>query len=205
MSADKISRKAALKRLSGLALGSTLFPSAVLEAKAASKGVPNIIRRRKGDKPNIVWITLEGVPLSVLSCYGSRLIETPHIDRVAREGMRFRNAFTTNALCGPSRATLLTGKYDHLNGMITNPGLTTPDQPQSCFDPAQQTFAQILNATGTRRGWWGSGTWWTRRRPPIPGLQGSTILSSNGGAGGPYYQADRLSSESQPGQQGHRT
>ena len=67
----------------------------------------------KAKRPNILWITTEGVPLKVLSCYGSQLIQTPNIDRIAREGMLFRNSFCTNALCALSRASLLTGKYDH--------------------------------------------------------------------------------------------
>lgn len=50
-------------------------------------------------EPNILWITSEGVPLDALSCYGSRLIQTQHIDRIANEGMCYENAFCTNALC----------------------------------------------------------------------------------------------------------
>jgi len=52
-----------------------------------------------------------------ISAYGSRLIRTPNIDRLAREGMRFDNCFVTNSICTPSRAAILTGKYAHLNGV----------------------------------------------------------------------------------------
>ena len=152
MNTNNITRKEALKRIGGLALGSTLLPSAVLKALETPKGAPNVITRGRGDQPNILWITLDGVPVSVLSCYGSRLIQTPNIDRVARDGMRFRNAFTSNALCAPARATLLTGKYNHLNGMITNPGGTTSGQTSSLFDPAQPTCAQILRRHGYQTG-----------------------------------------------------
>lgn len=188
MSANKISRKAALKRLGSLALGSALLPSAALDASAQSKGFPNLVRARKGGKPNLVWITLEGIPLSVLSCYGSRLISTPNIDRLAREGMQFRNAFTTNALCGPSRATLLTGKYDHLNGMITNPGGTTPDQPACAFDPSQETCARILQQNGYQTGM--VGKWHLVDRDggaANPGIAGFDYFVFKRGAGGPYY------------------
>lgn len=193
MSAEKISRKDALKRLGGLALGTAVLPSLALDAQdkpdAKTKSPAKIVARPKGGKPNILWITLEGVPLSVLSCYGSRLIQTPNIDRIAREGMQFKNAFTTNALSGPSRATLLTGKYNHLNGMITNPGGTTPDQPASVFDPSQQTFAQILRQNGYQTGM--VGKWHLvsgRNEPANPGIAGFDYFVFKRGAGGPYYK-----------------
>ena len=188
MSADKISRKDALKRIGGPALGSTLLRPSLLGAAEEPKTFPNVVSRKNAGKPNIVWITLEGVPLSMLSCYGSRLIQTPNIDRIAREGMRLENAFTTNALCGPSRATLLTGKYDHLNGMITNPGGTTPDQPQCSFDPAQQTFAQILRQQGYQTGMVGKWHLVTGDdEPSNPGIAGFDYFVFKRGAGGPYY------------------
>lgn len=188
MEKQSISRKDALKKLSGLALGSALFPSTVLQAQEKKTSFPNIIANRKGGKPNIVWITLEGVPLSVLSCYGSRLIHTPNIDRIAKEGMQFRNAFTTNALCAPSRATLLTGKYDHLNGMTTNPGGTTSGQTSSFFDPSQQTFAQIMRSNGYQTGT--VGKWHLVSepgKPSNPGIAGFDYFAFKRGAGGPYY------------------
>ena len=55
-----------------------------------------------------------------ISAYGGTLVQTPHIDRIAREGVLFRNAFVTNSICAPSRAVFLTGKYSHLNGLRDN-------------------------------------------------------------------------------------
>ena len=188
MSTNKITRKEALKRIGGLALGSALLSSSVLQARETPKGPPPVIPPGKGDKPNILWITLEGVPLSVLSCYGSRLIQTPNIDRIAREGMQFRNAFTSNALCAPARATLLTGKYNHLNGMITNPGGTTSGQTSSLFDPTQPTCAQILRQHGYQTGT--VGKWHlvsAPGQPSNPGLAGFDYFVFKEGAGGPYY------------------
>ncbi|HJZ67422.1 MAG TPA: sulfatase [Blastocatellia bacterium] len=52
-----------------------------------------------------------------ISAYGSRLIKTPNIDRIAKKGMRLDNCFVTNSICTPSRATILTGKYSHINGV----------------------------------------------------------------------------------------
>lgn len=185
----KISRKEAIKRIGGLAVGTTLIPSSLLYAGKNSTAFPNILSR-KSDKPNILWITLEGVPLSMLSCYGSRLVHTPNIDRIAGEGMKFENAFTTNALCAPSRGTLLTGKYDHINGMLTNPGGTTSGQTSSVFDPSQQTFPQILRKNGYQTGM--VGKWHlvsARNLPSNPGIAGFDYFVFKRGAGGPYYNA----------------
>ena len=55
-----------------------------------------------------------------ISCYSDEHIHTPNIDRICKEGMRFDNAFVTNSLCGPARAVVLTSKYSHINGFISN-------------------------------------------------------------------------------------
>ena len=90
-------------------------------------------------RPNILFIMTDDHAAHALSCYGSRLNKTPNLDRIAREGMLFRNCFVTNSLCGPSRATLLTGKYSHANG-ITRNGQT--------FDGSQPTFPKLLQQAG---------------------------------------------------------
>ena len=68
-------------------------------------------------QPNIVFIMTDDHAAHAVSSYGSKLIQTPNIDRIGREGMRFTNAFVTNSICTPSRAVILTGKYSHLNGV----------------------------------------------------------------------------------------
>jgi arylsulfatase A-like enzyme len=67
--------------------------------------------------PNIVFIMSDDHAAHAVSAYGSRLIKTPNIDRLAKEGMKFENCFVTNSICAPSRAAILTGKYSHLNGV----------------------------------------------------------------------------------------
>ena len=133
-------------------------------------------------RPNILWITGEGVPLHALSCYGGRLLETPNIDRIAKEGIRFENAFCTNALCAPSRATLLTGTYNHINGMTGNPEIKSPGQPAPKFDPAQQTMAKIFKQNGYQTGI--VGKW---HLPVNPAKVGFDYFMYKRGAGGPYY------------------
>jgi len=70
-------------------------------------------------KPNILFVMSDDHASHAMSCYGSRINQTPNLDRIAREGMRFDNCFCTNSLCEPSRAGILTGTYNHVNGVTT--------------------------------------------------------------------------------------
>ncbi len=90
-------------------------------------------------RPNIVFIMSDDHAYQAISAYDSRLIQTPNIDRLAKEGMRFTNACVTNSICAPSRAVILTGKHSHLNGKIDN---------NSPFDTSNVTFAQLLQSAG---------------------------------------------------------
>jgi arylsulfatase A-like enzyme len=68
-------------------------------------------------KPNILFIFSDDHAQHAISAYGSKVNQTPHLDRLAKDGARFTNSFVTNSICTPSRATLLTGQYSHLNGV----------------------------------------------------------------------------------------
>ncbi len=70
-------------------------------------------------RPNILFIMSDDHAAHAISAYGSRINSTPHIDRIAAEGMRFENCFCTNSICTPSRAAILTGTYNHVNGVTT--------------------------------------------------------------------------------------
>lgn len=76
--------------------------------------------RAEQPRPNLVIMMTDDQRADALSCAGNTVLKTPHLDRLATEGMRFRNMFVTNALCAPSRATLLTGLYSHSHGVIDN-------------------------------------------------------------------------------------
>lgn len=93
----------------------------------------------KGSKPNIVFIMSDDHAEQAISCYNNKLIQTPNLDRIAEEGVRFENSFVTNSICGPSRATLLTGKYSHKNGFKDH---------RDRFDGGQQTFPKLLQKAG---------------------------------------------------------
>jgi arylsulfatase A-like enzyme len=90
-------------------------------------------------RPNIVFVMADDHAAHAIGCYGSRINATPAIDRLASEGMRFDSCFCTNSICSPSRATILTGTYNHVNGVTT---LATP------FDARQPTFPAMLRAAG---------------------------------------------------------
>ena len=94
---------------------------------------------KKTKKPNILFIMSDDHAEQAISCYGSKLIQTPNIDRIAKEGIKFNNSFVTNSICAPSRAVLLTGKYSHLNGLRDN---------RDTFDGEQQTFPKLLKKAG---------------------------------------------------------
>ena len=70
--------------------------------------------------PNIVFILVDDLRWDELSCAGHPVVRTPHIDRLAREGAIFHNAFHTTPLCSPSRACFLTGQYAHAHGIVDN-------------------------------------------------------------------------------------
>lgn len=182
-SADKISRRDALKGLGGI-LGASAFPGTLSAAlSAAQPEKASTLAAASSKQPNILWITGEGVPTQALSCYGSRLIATPHIDRIAREGIRFENSFITNALCAPSRATLLTGTYSHINGVTGNPDNAIVGGPAPKYDPDQETFPKILKRHGYQTGM--VGKW---HLPVNPAKTGFDYFVFKNGAGGPYYE-----------------
>ena len=92
-----------------------------------------------GRKPNILFLFTDDHAVQSIGAYGSRINETPNIDRLAREGTVFDRCFCCNSICAPSRASVLTGKHSHFNGLRTN--LDT-------FDGRQTTFPKLLQKAG---------------------------------------------------------
>lgn len=90
-------------------------------------------------RPNIVFIMSDDHAYQAISAYSDQLIQTPNIDRIAKEGMLFTNASVTNSICAPSRAVILTGKHSHINGKIDN---------RSPFDTTNVTFPRLLQKAG---------------------------------------------------------
>lgn len=97
-------------------------------------------------RPNVVVILLDNVGREWFGCYGSEEACTPHIDRLAREGVRFENCYTT-VVCGPSRVELLTGRYPHRTGWHLHHDAAL--YGGGGLDPAREvTFARVLRDAG---------------------------------------------------------
>ena len=93
------------------------------------------------EKPlNIVYIMTDDHTAQMMSCYDTRYMETPNLDRIAADGVRFTNSFVANSLSGPSRACMITGKHSCQNGFF--------DNTHCVFDSTQQTFPKLLQKAG---------------------------------------------------------
>lgn len=117
------------------AIAVSLLPSALLAGpkKNIGKDAPK--------RPNIVFIMSDDHSYQTIGCYGHKLIKTPNLDRIAESGLFFRNNFVTNSVSKPSRATILTGKFTHLNGQRgVEDGLE--------FDQLQNTYPKLLQEAG---------------------------------------------------------
>ncbi len=155
-------RRAFLQRLSGLLL-------------------PSSFSQQQERRPNILFIMSDDHAATALSCYAALVsshlqgvIQTPHLDRLAKEGVLFRNAFVTNALCAPSRATILTGKYAHLHGVKDN---------ATRFDSTQLTFPRLLQQAGYRTALFGK---WHLQSEPV-GFDDWSILPGQGVYNDPVF------------------
>ena len=121
-----------MTRFSAVLLCCALLIGSLISKGAAAEKQP----------PNILFIFSDDLAFQAISAYGEKrqLLQTPNMDRIAREGIRFDRCLVTNSICGPSRATILTGKYSHMNGFYNN--------SNSTFDSKQQTYPKILQQSG---------------------------------------------------------
>lgn len=109
----------------------------------------------ENNRPNIVLILCDDHRYDAMGFMGHLFIETPHMDRLAAEGVHFENAFVTTSLCSPSRASILTGLYAHRHGVIDN------------YNPVSEDlvfFPQLLQESGYETafiGKWHMGGIWT--------------------------------------------
>jgi len=111
---------------------------------AAAAMLPSV-SRGADERPNILYIMSDDHAAPAISAYGSFLAKvapTPNLDRIAREGMLFRNCLVTNSICTPSRAAIFTGKYAHKNGVYKFTAL----------DQSQPTLPKMMQAAGYHTG-----------------------------------------------------
>lgn len=116
-----------ISRLSMLALFAVLLVSACSQNESTEQ------------RPNILFVMTDDHAFQAISAYGSNLIDTPNIDRLAEEGMLFERAFVSNSICSPSRAAIITGKHSHLNSVRNN---------RDVFDSTQVTLPKLLREAG---------------------------------------------------------
>src|SRR5262245_1165784 len=129
------------------------------------------------NRPNIIFIMSDDHAAHAIGAYGSRVNQTPNLDRLARGGMLLTNVFATNSICTPSRATILTGQYSHLNGVTMF----------NRFDSSRATVARLLQAGGYYTGLIGK---WHLGSDPV-GFDRWEILPGQGAYMNPIlYTAD---------------
>ncbi|MDB4752535.1 sulfatase [Winogradskyella sp.] len=110
-------------------------------SQVGSQSIENITQE---ERPNILFIMSDDHAVSAISAYEdwlSELAPTPNIDRIADNGMLMTRTFNTNSICGPSRASILTGKYSHVNGFFKN-------EKGGDFDGSQMTFPKLFQNAG---------------------------------------------------------
>ncbi len=139
-------------------------------------------------RPNILFIFTDDHAAHALSCYGSKINQTPNLDRIANEGMLFQNCFCTNSICGPSRAVILTGKHSHLNGFLQN---------GNTFDGSQQTFPKLLQKVGYQTAMIGK---WHLKTDPT-GFDYWQVLIGQG----PYYNPPMIENGNRVSHTGYTT
>jgi arylsulfatase A-like enzyme len=141
-------------------------------------------------RPNIIFIMSDDHAYQAISDYGSDLLQTPNIDRIGKEGMRFNNFFVTNSLCSPSRAVILTGMYSHLTGSRDN-------SFSMRLDSNTVTFPMLLQEAGYQTAM--IGKWHLLNRPR--GFDYSSILIDQG----QYYNPDFVTGNDTSREDGYTT
>lgn len=136
----------------------------------------------KTDRPNIIFIMSDDHARRTISAYGDRINQTPHMDRLAKEGAIFFNSFCANSICAPSRSTILTGKHNHMNGVYTN---------GSPWNGSQTQFPRIFKQNGYETALIGK---WHLNSDPGDEYDYYKVLTGAGRQGF-YYNPSFLSSE----------
>ncbi|MCP4609900.1 MAG: sulfatase [Planctomycetes bacterium] len=158
-------------------------------ATLAANGCAGITRQISGEKPNIIFILADDLGWAELGCYGNKFNETPNLDKLASQGMRFTEAYAAAPVCSPYRAALMTGQYP------ARIGITDYLRPNDTKHLSTEyvTIAEMLRQAGYSTGiigkWHLTGYANHGAKEVSPGLHGfdEVIVSENRGIGGGSY------------------
>lgn len=117
-----------------------LYPAIAVALPAVVTLMSCAEKKEKPEHYNIVYIMTDDHTAQMMSCYDNRYVETPNLDRIAKDGVKFVNSFVANSISGPSRACMFTGKHSHKNGFTHN--------EHGIFDGSQQTMPKLLQQAG---------------------------------------------------------
>ena len=158
-----------------------VFAAALLTSTCTAPGqTQNPAPPAQPRRPNIVVVLVDDMRWDEMRVAGHPFIDTPNMDRLAREGARFTNAFATTPLCSPSRASFLTGQYPHTNGIIDNTARPSHNLP---------VFPLALQRAGYRTGFFGK---WHMGNDdsPRPGFDHWVSMPGQGDAIDPSLNVD---------------
>ena len=152
---------------------SRLFTFCILLFTVSACGDPAVLPDKTQGPPNLIFIMVDDLGYGDLSCYGSIRIHTPHLDRMATEGLKMTNFYAFPS-CSPSRAALMTGCYPPRVGIpdvIGPPGVPWTKNVQYGLNPAETTLPEVLKTAGYATGMvgkWHLGHW----KETMPNNQG---------------------------------
>ncbi len=104
---------------------------------------------RANKKPNIIFILTDDQQYGLLGCEGNEIVQTPHIDQLAKDGIRFSNAHITSAICTPSRVSILLSQYERKHGVNFNSGTSISDEAWA------KSYPVLMREAGYYTGWIG--------------------------------------------------
>jgi len=159
--------------------------------------------QESADKPNIIVIMVDDMGYADAGFTGATDINTPNLDRLAASGVIFTRGYANHPFCAPSRAALLSGRYQHRFGFETNPAYD-PANPTQGIDPGEILFPKRLQAAGYTTG--GIGKWHLGAASPFyPNNRGFDYFYGFLGEGHDYFKIDLTAPVREAYLQGART